>query len=85
MGEGYQPFPQSPTWRTRGSLFVWLLPFGLSGMGDPTGIAPAGIALEITGARKHAHHDKVGSQSRSIMAINPRKKNIMIESKFWIY
>ena len=68
MGEGYQPFAQPPTWRTRGSLFVCLLLFDLSGMGDPTrSIAPAGIALEVTGTRKHPHHDKGGSQSRSFV------------------
>jgi hypothetical protein len=37
---------QPPTWRTRVSLFVWLLPLDLSGMGDSTSsYATAGIAL----------------------------------------
>jgi len=36
MGEGYQPSAQPPAWRTRGSLFVWLLSFDPFGMVDPT-------------------------------------------------
>ena len=42
------------------SLFVWLLPFDLSGLGDPTSsYAPAGIALWVAEARKLPHHVKV--------------------------
>jgi hypothetical protein len=38
----------TPTWRTRVSLFVWLLPLDLSGMGDPTSsYATAGIVLRV--------------------------------------
>jgi hypothetical protein len=51
---------QSPTWRTRFSLFIWLLPLDLSGMGAPTSsYATAGIALRVSGALKPHHHDKV--------------------------
>ena len=32
------PPPNPPTWRARGSLFVWSLPFDLFGMGGPKGI-----------------------------------------------
>jgi hypothetical protein len=50
---------QPPTWRARVTLFVWLLPFDLSGMGDPTSrYATAGIALRVSGALKPHHHDK---------------------------
>jgi hypothetical protein len=52
--------PNPPTWRTRVSLFIWLLPLDLSRMGDPTSIyATAGIALRVSGALKPHHHDKV--------------------------
>jgi hypothetical protein len=34
--------------------FVWLLPFDLSGIGDP----PASIALRVIGTRKPPLHDK---------------------------
>jgi hypothetical protein len=40
------------------SLFVWLLPLDLSGMGDTTSsYATAGIALRFSGALKPHHHD----------------------------
>jgi hypothetical protein len=46
------------------SLFVWLLPLDLSGMGDPTSsYATAGIALRVSGALKPHHHDKVETPS----------------------
>jgi hypothetical protein len=42
------------------SLFVWLLPLDLSGMGAPTSsYATAGIALRVSGALRPHHHDKV--------------------------
>jgi hypothetical protein len=42
------------------SLFVWLLPLDLTGMGGPTiSYATAGIALRVSGAFKPHHHDKV--------------------------
>jgi hypothetical protein len=54
----------SPTWRTRVSLFVWLLPLDLSGMDAPTSsYATAGIALRVSGALKPHHHDKVDTPS----------------------
>jgi hypothetical protein len=41
------------------SLFVWNLILDLSGLGDPSSsYATAGIALEITGARKPHRNDK---------------------------
>jgi hypothetical protein len=44
----------------RVSLYVWLLPLDLTGMGGPTSsYAPAGIALRVSGALKPHHHDKV--------------------------
>jgi hypothetical protein len=51
---------QPPTWGTRVSLFLWLLPLDLSGMGDPTSsYATAGIALRVSGALEPHHHIKV--------------------------
>jgi hypothetical protein len=44
----------------RVSLFVWLLPLDLTGMGGPTSsYATADIALRVSGALKPHHHDKV--------------------------
>ena len=46
------------------SLFVWLLPFDLSGLSDPTSsYATAGIALRVSEARKLPHHVKVETPS----------------------
>jgi hypothetical protein len=46
------------------SLFVWLLLFDLSSLGDPTSsYATAGIALRVAEARKLPHHDKVQTPS----------------------
>ena len=46
------------------SLFVWLLPFDLSGLGVPAGsYATAGIALGVTEALKLPHHVKVETPS----------------------
>jgi hypothetical protein len=46
------------------SLFVWLLPLDLSGMGDPTNsYATVGIALRVSGALKPHNHDKVETPS----------------------
>jgi hypothetical protein len=45
---GRQPLAQPHTWRTRVSLLVWIIPFDLSGLGDPTSsYATAGIALRV--------------------------------------
>ena len=42
------PTPNPPTWRTRMSLFVWVITFDLSGLGDPaSSYATAGLALRI--------------------------------------
>jgi hypothetical protein len=47
-GWGRQPHAQPPTWRARVSLFVWIITFDLSGMGDPTSsYATTGIAFRI--------------------------------------
>jgi hypothetical protein len=57
---GFQPHVQPATWRTRVSLFVWLLPLDLSGLGGPTSsYATASIALGVSGALKPHHHNKV--------------------------
>ena len=45
---GSYPHAQPPTWRTRVSLFVWVITFDLSGLGDPaSSYATAGLALRI--------------------------------------
>jgi hypothetical protein len=54
----------NPTWKTRVSLFVWLLPLDLSGLGGPTSsYTTTGIALRVSGALKLHDHDKVGIAS----------------------
>jgi hypothetical protein len=57
---GCQPHVQSPTWKTRVSLFIWLLPLNLSGLGGLTSnYATADTALRVSGALKLHQHDKV--------------------------
>jgi hypothetical protein len=47
-GWGCQPQAQPPTWKARVSLFVWIITFGLSGMGDSTSsYATTSIGLRI--------------------------------------
>jgi hypothetical protein len=56
------------------SLFVWLLPFDLSGMGAHTSsYATVGIALRVSGALKPHHHDKVETPSVGICNNNRYK------------
>jgi hypothetical protein len=56
---GCYPHTQPPTWRTRVSIFVWLLPLDLFGMDNPaSSYATASIALRVSGALKPHHHDK---------------------------
>jgi hypothetical protein len=63
-----------PIWRTRVSLFVWLLPLDLSGMGDPaSNYATAGIALRVSGALKPHHHEKVEIPSVGKAYVEVRK------------
>jgi hypothetical protein len=46
------------------SLFVWALPFDLSGMGDPTSsYATAGITLRVTESHKPPHYCKAETPS----------------------
>jgi hypothetical protein len=61
---GPQPLAQPPTWRTRVSLSVWIIPFDLSGLGDPTSsYATAGVALRVFWSRKPHHYVKVETPS----------------------
>jgi hypothetical protein len=54
------PNPQPPTWRTRVSLLVWIIPFVLSGKGGPTSsYAAAGIALRVIWPYKPHHYVRV--------------------------
>jgi hypothetical protein len=65
---GCQPHVQPQTWRTRVSLFVWLLPLDLSSLGGLTSsYATAGIALRVSGALKPHHHHKVERASVDII------------------
>jgi hypothetical protein len=72
---GSLPQAQTSIWRTRVSLFLWLPPLDLSGMGDPTSsYATASITLRVSGALKPHHHNKVETPSvgnnRFIAALN---------------
>jgi hypothetical protein len=59
-----QPLAQPPTWRTRLSVLVWIIPFDLSGMGGPTSsYATAGIALRVIWPHKAHHYVKVETPS----------------------
>jgi len=56
---GYQPFVQHPTSRIRVSLFVWHLPFDLTGKGGPTNrYATAGMTLYLFISHR-PHQNKV--------------------------
>jgi hypothetical protein len=64
----------TPNLEDQVSLFVWLLPFDLSGLGGPaSSYATAGIALRVSGALKPHHHDKVGIASVGIIKPYYRK------------
>jgi hypothetical protein len=54
MGWDCQPHAQPPTWRTRVSLFVWVITLDLSGMGGPTG---------SKSYRQHSSQDHVTTQA----------------------
>jgi hypothetical protein len=61
---GHQPHVQPPAWRTSVSLFVWLLPLDLSGLGGSTSsYTTASIALRVSGALKPHHYNMVGIAS----------------------
>ena len=63
-GWGRYPHAQNPTWRTRVSLFVWVITFDLSGLGDPaSSYATAGLALRIIWPHKPHHYVKVETPS----------------------
>jgi hypothetical protein len=60
----------TPTWRIRVSLFIWLLPLDLSGMGAPTNsYATASIALRDSRALKPHHHGKVETPSVGVISL----------------
>ena len=57
MGWGCRPHAQPPTWRTRISLFVWVITFDLSCMGGPNSCcATTSIALRILWSLKPHHY-----------------------------
>jgi hypothetical protein len=60
-GWDYQPHAQPPTWKTRVSLFVWVITFDMSGTWcHKSSITTARIALRIMWPRKPHHYIKVG-------------------------
>jgi hypothetical protein len=80
---GYKPHAQPPSWRTRVSLFVWLLPLDPSGMGESTSsYATAGIALRVSGAHKPHHYDKV--ETPSVGAPFPHQQWLHVGERGWI-
>jgi hypothetical protein len=59
------------------SLFVWLLPLDLFGMGVPTSsYATAGIVLWVSGGLKPHHHDNVKTPSVGKTSYGVRKIKI---------
>jgi len=60
-GVGRQSHAQPATWRTRIFLFVWVIIFDLSVMGEPTtSYALTSIAVRIIRLCKPHHYVKVG-------------------------
>jgi hypothetical protein len=67
------------------SLFVWLLPLDLSGLGGPTSCYATGsIALRVSGALKPHHHDKVGIALHICTLLKINKLHCVLCSKFHI-
>jgi hypothetical protein len=68
------------------SVFVWLLPLDLFGMGAPTSsYATTGIALRVSGTLKPHHHNKVETPSAGISLHNKGKQPIDIAIQFVKY
>ena len=67
-GWGHHPHAQPPTWRTRMSLFVWVITFDLSGLGDPaSSYATAGLAFKVI----WPHKPPPLCQSGDTFGVNP--------------
>jgi len=63
-GVGSYSHAQPPTWRTRVSLFIWVITFDLSGLGDSaSSYATAGLALRVIWPHKPHHCVEVGTSS----------------------
>ena len=59
---------QHPTWRTRVTLFVWVITFDLSGLGDPaSSYATADLVLRIIWPHEPHHYIKVGTTSGGVL------------------
>ena len=69
-----QPHTQSPIWRTRLSLFVWVITFDLSRIRDlASSCATAGLALRIFWLGKPNNYVKVGITSAAWTSVEERK------------
>ena len=85
-----QPHAQPPTWRTRVSLFVWVITCDLSGTWCHTStVTTASIALRIIWPRKPHHYVKVeipsvGCNSYKNVSIvtNTQNKTLHFKSTF---
>jgi hypothetical protein len=74
-GWGCQPHAQPPTWRTRVSLFVWVITFDLSSVGAPAcSYATAGIALRTLWPRQPCHSVKVGTHLAGLRCLLDHNK-----------
>jgi len=63
------------------SVFVWLLPLDLSGLGDLTSsYATAGIALRVAEARKLPHHVKLETPSGETGLLYPQEMLLVLIS-----
>jgi hypothetical protein len=80
MRWGCQFHAQLPTWRTRVSLFIWVISLDLSGMGDPaSSYATAGIVPRILWPCKPQHiivgmplgRQQRATHSKSVPSLHP--------------
>ena len=70
MGWGWEPHAQTPTWRNRVSLFVWVITFDLYGMDGPTSsYATASTTLSIISTHNPHHFVNVRITSDGLTPI----------------
>jgi hypothetical protein len=89
-GQGCRPCAQPPTWRTRVSLFVWVIILDLSGMGGPT----SSVSYRQHSSRVHVttqapplrqSTDTIGGQQWISLLWKKSKVNVlkMTKQKYW--